>query len=531
MNTELDRKIMKKSLKISSFIVFMLLFLMATFIFIATPLILNAVIQQTENLTIGNIIIVTVIILLGHLINTVSIFLKNFLKRNYFVETITKLYIYVFKLTYDRYLDEGPSVLQNKSHLAISAYTDFYFETIPSLIVNLIIVIASTIMAFIVNPLVAIIMFSILPFNYFGYKLLNKKLSILSVEMSKVCSEAWADENTLISQVDFIKQNAKNEKLLPLINNYRFKSQEITRKVNNYANGFSKILISINQVVNNLLILILASMMFVDANAVSGAILVMLVLPYFTSSVSGITSANLSFVDINTANEFISELAKNAEENGKFMIEEINKIDINIDKISIKNNILLENVNLSLKKGEVIGIFGESGSGKSTLAKLLVKFRKSRGIYINDIPITDIENISYFDLTSYYSQNTPIITGTVYKNLDLGREPSNEEEYKKLPFLSKFKNFNELILENGANLSGGDRQRIALARYFTENSQLVILDEPTNSLDEHTEKEILSSIFSLSSNKIVLLISHNLENMKYCSQVYEIKDKKLVKMK
>ena len=132
---------------------------------------------------------------------------------------------------------------------------------------------------------------------------------------------------------------------------------------------------------------------------------------------------------------------------------------------------------------------------------------------------------------SFYSQNVPIITGSFYDNLNFGRRKMEPEVYQNIRFLDKFTKerdiFTPFILENGNNLSGGDKQRIALARMYTEEAEVLILDEPTSSLDETTEKDILDGI-SHCPDKIIFLITHRKENLRYCNKIYQIRDKRMV---
>ena len=127
----------------------------------------------------------------------------------------------------------------------------------------------------------------------------------------------------------------------------------------------------------------------------------------------------------------------------------------------------------------------------------------------------------------------PIITGSLYDNLNFGRKKLSKETYERLRFLDKFTTerdiFEPAILENGNNLSGGDKQRIALARMYTEDAEVLILDEPTSSLDETTEKTILDGILG-TNDKIVFLITHRKENLKYCNKIYQIENKTMKKI-
>ena len=122
---------------------------------------------------------------------------------------------------------------------------------------------------------------------------------------------------------------------------------------------------------------------------------------------------------------------------------------------------------------------------------------------------------------------------SLYDNLNFGRKKLSKETYERLRFLDKFTTerdiFEPAILENGNNLSGGDKQKIALARMYTEDAEVLILDEPTSSLDETTEKTILDGILG-TNDKIVFLITHRKENLKYCNKIYQIENKTMKKI-
>lgn len=522
------KKLLPQSLKWSAFLLLMMLTLMSASMFIVTPLILNNMIRGQGTIGIINIAIIVPVLVAGHAIEAGNVFLKNKLIQKYHVETAIMLYHNIFKLSYDAYLKMEPSKIQQKVYNAVDSYAQFFFGTIPKLIVSTIMILVTLTIVMITNPIIALLMFSTLPLNYFGYKALNKKLAKLSIELNNVCSSAWKDENSIISQVDFIKQNPDNDYLLPLIRKQRNLAQDITKKVNNYAKGVSTILSASNLVIKNLLILFLAIMMLEDASFVGDALFIILILPYFTSAVSGLTSMNLNISAIRVADAFIKEVEEAVAPDGKVSIDEIRDICIALDEVSIEGKILIRDVSIRLNKGDVVGVIGESGKGKSTLAKLIMRFRPCNGIYVNGVSISTLRNDDYLKLVSYYSQNAPIISDTVLSNLNFGREPVAKQTYEKLNFLSKFSNLDEVILENGANLSGGDKQRISLSRYFSEKAEIVILDEPTNSLDKVTEHEILSEIFEKKDEKIVFLITHNQENLRFCTHKAEIKNERLI---
>ena len=522
------KEIFLKSLAMSSFLLFVPLSFIAAIMFVITPLVLNNIVREQNAITAFNIFLIVLFLVVGHLVLAANIFIKNKLIQKYHVDATLAMYKNVFKISYDSYLKMEPSNIQQRVYSAVDAYSRFFFGTVPTLIINSVMIVTTLLIIVFMNPMIALLMFLTLPFNYFGYKYLNKKLSKLSVELNETSSKAWKDENSVISQVDFIKQNANNDYLLPLIGKHKNLSQDITRRVNNYANGASSMLSGVNLIVKNLLILLLASMMLQDAYLVGSVLFVILVLPYFTTAVAELTRTNLDISAIKAADVFIEEITNAFEVDGKQPLQKIDDIFVSIPEVSIGGNVLLRDVSMQFKKGDIIGIIGGSGMGKSTLVKLIAKFRPSQSIQVNGVVISDLQNKDYLTRVSYYSQQAPIISGTILENLNFGRKPSSEDTYKVIEFLNKFENLQEIILENGSNLSGGDKQRIAMARYFTEEADIVILDEPTNSLDKATEDEILSSVLRHNDDKIIFLISHNPKNMKYCTHITEIHEGKLV---
>ena len=461
------------------------------------------------------------LLILGHFFQILSVFLKNKIKKRYMLKSLKNLHKIVFKLDYDAYQELGPTHIQQRVYDVSMAYSGFYFESVPSLIINSIIILVVVTITLTINPIIAVVMFLLLPFNYFGYKLLNKKLSNLSIEMSQISSNAWRNENSIMSQVDFIKQNPNNAPILEKIQGLRDSSEDITRKVNNYANGVSGILRGTNQVINNVLILLVAYAAFENITAIGSAIFIMIILPYFSQAVSGITNLNLNISQLKAADDFVNEMHKNQETNGTQNITEISKIKIDLPSLVIKDKELAKGILLEAKKGDIIGIIGESGRGKSTLAKLIAKIRHSEFVYINDIPLNKIDNHSYRTKVSYFSQNTPIVTDTIINNINFGIE-NTTNNYNNIKFLKKFVNLDEMLLENGSNLSGGDKQRIGLARIFIENSDVLILDEPTSSIDSETQDEILQEIIKLAENKIIFLISHDEKAIKYCTKTFKL---------
>lgn len=523
---KLQKKEMLKIVNKWGFVLLLFLSLLSAILFVIAPITLNNVVENVG--TIGAIDIVKVILLLaaGYLVEFISVFIKNGLIQQYHGRAAEILYADVFRLNYDKYIEEGPTAIRDLVWNAADAYAGLYFDVIPSLIVNIATIIVSIYISFTLNHIAALLMFITLPIHYFGFKLLNKKLAQLSVKLRQASSKSQSNIHSVVSQVDFIKQNSENENLLPMIKKNILESEGVRKKVNYVANGVSGLLIGLNQIIQSLTIVFLAALALKNKDAFGGVVYVMLVFPYFSNAIRGLSFTNLGIADVKAADEFLKTMIENREEDGTLdMPDDVRSIRFDIDSVDIYDKNLLNNVHMSFKKGDIVGIKGESGTGKSTLVKLIPKFRSVEGIYINDIPIEKIKNVEYLKNISYYSQNTPIISDTIYNNLNFGRKPIQKSVYENLKFLSKFNNLDEMIIENGANLSGGDKQRIALSRYFVENAKIVILDEPTSSLDKETETEIMTAVLENNKDKIIFIISHNNDIMNYCNYIVEVKNK------
>lgn len=523
---KLQKKEMLKIVNKLGFALLLFLSLLSAILFVIAPITLNNVVENVGTIGASDIIKVILLLAAGYLVEFISVFIKNGLVQQYHGRAAEILYADVFKLNYDKYIEDGPTAIRDLVWNAADAYAGLYFDVIPSLIVNIATIIVSIYISFTLNHIAALLMFITLPIHYFGFKLLNKKLAKLSVKLRQASSKSQSNIHSVVSQVDFIKQNSENENLLPMIKKNILESEGVRKKVNYVANGVSGLLIGLNQIIQSLTIVFLAALALKNKDAFGGVVYVMLVFPYFSNAIRGLSFTNLGIADVKAADEFLKTMIEYREEDGALdMPSDVKSIRFDINSVDIYDKNLLNDIHMSFKKGDIVGIKGESGTGKSTLVKLIPKFRSVKGIYINDIPIEKIKNEEYLKNISYYSQNTPIISDTIYNNLNFGRKPVQKSVYENLKFLSKFNNLDEMIIENGANLSGGDKQRIALSRYFVENAQIVILDEPTSSLDKETETEIMTAVLENNKDKIIFIISHNNDIMNYCNYIVEVKNK------
>ena len=184
---------------------------------------------------------------------------------------------------------------------------------------------------------------------------------------------------------------------------------------------------------------------------------------------------------------------------------------------------VLSDVSLKVNKDEIVGIVGPSGCGKSTLLKLFMRFWKTGKGNI-DLSGTDINNINtdnLRDLESYMTQETQMFKDTIANNIRIGKLDATDEEVveacKKASIhdfiMTLPKEYDTEVGELGSTLSGGEKQRIGLARAFLHNAPLMLLDEPTSSLDSLNEAVILKALKESAKDKTILLVSHRPSTM------------------
>lgn len=206
------------------------------------------------------------------------------------------------------------------------------------------------------------------------------------------------------------------------------------------------------------------------------------------------------------------------------------------------NKIILNNVNLTIKKNDIVGIKGASGSGKSTLLNIISYLLKpdSGKMYIDKILIKNVFS-AYQKKIGYVSQKTYLTEESLLENIALGVEKTDIdynllEEVIKKSNLDKFirelpLGKNTLLGEKGSWLSGGQQQRIGIARALYKKPEILILDEATNALDEKSELEIFNTIQNLKNTMTVIIVSHKKTLFDFCDKVFELKNGLLSKIK
>ena len=260
-------------------------------------------------------------------------------------------------------------------------------------------------------------------------------------------------------------------------------------------------------------------------------------LVYFLDPIENIINLQPTVQTAIVAAERLSEildlsLEKSVDENKKIDPETL-KGDIEFKDLDFRygtRGLILKNINLKVKSGEKIALVGESGSGKTTLAKLLMNFYQcEKGeLLINGYNIKDINVESLRDKTAYISQETFLFNGTIIENLSLGNPYLTYEEIieacKKAQIHDYINSiplrYNTLVEENGSNFSGGQKQRLSIARAILRKPEILIMDEATSNLDSITERAIEKTISEFSKDITTVIIAHRLSTIMRCANIY-----------
>tara|TARA_Y100001970_G_scaffold246015_1_gene313526 strand:- start:8555 stop:10285 length:1731 start_codon:yes stop_codon:yes gene_type:complete len=270
------------------------------------------------------------------------------------------------------------------------------------------------------------------------------------------------------------------------------------------------------------------------------------VLPMFQQSYHGwVLFRGHQDIIASVTDDFNEALAINKEHSqkiasGKNKIKFNNNIELkNISFSYLQDKKILDDLNLTIKKGEKVGIIGESGVGKTTLINILMGlvFPSKGNILVDGIKIEKEDIYAWWKNISHLPQKVFLFDDYLKENIAIGADKNDIDDTKIFNSLKKVSlenfiegnNYKNLYLgEDGNQISGGQKQRVALSRAFYKESEILILDEPSSALDEATEIKVLESLFK-DPNITVIFISHSHAFLDFCDHVYELRSNNLHK--
>lgn len=418
---------------------------------------------------------------------------------------------------------------------------DIFTNIALSLIMDISMAVITGVILFQMNPkLFAIILFmtviSIL--LVFIFKQPYKKINEEQMQQASILNSEIIEG---LRSVETIKGNANEDVTLEGIEKEYIKSLRISYKEGMLSNIQSTISGVISGL-GNLVLLYVGISQVINGDLTLGSYMAFTTLAeYFMEPVSNLVSLQLSIQEANISMRRISEILdyereivmdEGSDENNLY--QEIDKIDgeINVSNVTFaygNRKPALQNVSFTIPKGKKVALVGSSGSGKSTMAKLLLKYYEPQEgeITIDGVDIQEYRNDSLRRAISYVPQNIELFSKSIYDNIRVSRQSATLEEVKEAAkaadaheFIKRLPmQYYTYLEEAGNGLSGGEKQRIALARAFLKENEFYIMDESTSNLDFATENIIFDMIYNKFRNKSMLIIAHRLATVKNCDVI------------
>ena len=388
-----------------------------------------------------------------------------------------------------------------------------------SYITDIIIILVSIILLFLINKKITIILFLISLIYLILYNFLYKKIeSILNiVKMKKASLNTFEVEH--IQGFESIKGLNLEQKIYKNFLNknkdylFNLKTLDMLKTKVNY----------LKTVFYDLSILVILMMgIYLTLNQtidMTDLLLIYSIHSYFIQVLENLLDYKLVMSEIKISIKRILELKNNGIKQKKKLVGNIEFRNVNYEYNDLK---ILNNVNLNINMKDKIMMIGKSGSGKSTILKLLNQYYKTSGIYIDE---NKLNNVNLKNQISYISQNEYLFTDTIYNNISF--EEKNIDKIIEICELESVINkselgLNMLIEENGFNLSGGEKQRIVLARALCRKFNYLFIDEGLSEVDINMERRIIKRLLKIYKDKTIIIVSHRLDNIDLFDKVIKV---------
>lgn len=449
------------------------------------------------------------------------------------------------KLEYQNFLKESSSKLILDISSSISSFTQFFTIPLLTLISEILILLSILILLIFFEfkgflVLSFFLFFSIMLF----YKIIGKSLKELGVKKENMSQQQLKILNNAIGNIKitklhnlenfYIKSFANSNSNSAKIESIFYTLQNIPRVSLEFF-GFIALTILIITLIatsqDNLKIVstvgLFAAAGFKIIPSINRIIFALQAQKYSKSIVENLKIEQSKFKNLEIKDHTLSK--NNISFNYK----------INLSNIYFKyentNNFILKDFNLLIEANECIGITGKSGSGKSTFLDILTGLLKpTRGNIFVDDKKQFLDNPSWRNIIAYVPQNNYLLKQDIITNIALAVNKADIDndlisEIINITELSNTLNMRGTDIEGG--LSGGQIQRIAIARALYRKPKILIMDEPTSALDSETEHNIMTSINKISGKLTLIIVSHRMSALKYCSKIYEFKDYNLRNIK
>lgn len=499
----------------------LLLVILQSIIMMAGPILIA--IWQNDKLTTKKIIILGLVFIVGLLVNLLLINSREKYAKHYNVSNFLNIFDKFLKLDYKTMIKEGNTNLVERIIISVNSIYSYMTGDNIRLITSYLIVFISLLMILFKDFFVFLILCAVVLINIMGYRHINEKLEKNSQDMQEITSKSWQKILSLVKNPDFVKAQDSYEGFVKMANGPVMDAYSSIADLNIYAQSASTIINSLNNIVKTML-LIFIFMTSIPENLKLNMLFFTIIIPIFFSSLSCITGINVSKVDFKVSNSFIDFLNNNKENIQGKEIKKVDKLKLDLNEVTLNDKASIKyEINEEFTKGDVVWVKGESGRGKSSLFKSMLGFYKANKILINGTSIEEIDKNNLRKIVSYIPQEATIFNYSLKDNILMNKNKETEEDNKWiLDSLLKYKNLDEEISENASNISGGEKQKIAIARAMLEEPEVLILDEVVSNIDKKSAEDILDALLLNKSEMIIFIISHDELDEKYYNRVLNV---------
>lgn len=453
---------------------------------------------------------------------------KMIAKTNYFItKNLTEeTYKNILSLPYQYYRDHTTGDVMTRMN-DLNEISSFVTASILFLNDILFILVSGILLSLIHFKLFCFLCFTsmlyVIYYLYFNRKIITR---FEAVKWEKDKLNSYMTESVL--GFDSIKGlNLENN----FIEQFKIKNNNYLKKLKSYQNLNNKSEHIKDYLSNiNLIFIISMGLYLVNKNLlnIKELFLFYMLFSYFFDPIKNILELDLLMRNIKISLTRILELKGSNKQASKIIEEGI--LEWNDSNITIDDKSILKNIHFKINPRDKIMLFGKSGCGKSTLLKTMKQYYISNNLYVNG---KDYNTLDFKNRIAYISQNEYLFTGTLYDNIVLNRKIDSNllNTIIDLCSINEIINKNELgiymlIEENGFNLSGGEKQRIILARALISNFDYLFIDEGLSQVDINLERKILKKLLKFYQNKTIIYVSHRLDNLDLFDKALKV-DKKV----
>ncbi|MBT3583209.1 ATP-binding cassette domain-containing protein [Candidatus Woesearchaeota archaeon] len=530
-------------------VVYFILTIIISLIAMAPPYFYGRIIDDLTNNTFGNIFLFLGLIALSHIIyETVYNFVIYKTKiiggivRN---QSRLKTFNHLFGLDYSFYETHPLGQIFSRIQTGSSSVRLFIKLLFKTTIVKLSGMIFSVAILFTLNWVVALAALSVLMLFLIHGIYTMSKLVELENKVYRVSENVYSTVYDFFSHIKIIKLlNIKDKLLKTLSSSYEdiINKQKITRR---YERGRSAVSKLISQLSSVAILTYLAINVMDSLMTIGMAVMIYGFYSKFSSYASTILGDYTTLIGQRTGMYRMSLIYENVP---KITEPKSPKRPENWQKIKFNNLFfnypskkvdVLKGINITINKGEKVAIVGLSGCGKSTLAKLFMRLYqpKQGSICIGDVDIKDIHSNDLYELIKIVPQDNELMNSSIYDNMQLAtnKKVSKDDIVNALKnsasweFVNKLpEKLNTVVGPDGVKISGGEKQRLCIARALLSKPKIIVLDEATSNLDVVTEKKVHKDLHNLSKNITLIAITHRISSVYLFDRIIVMHDGKVV---